>query len=188
MPYTAQKPQQASSSEELRSRIPGWGSDLDPADRPSVPRERTDLVSGAHWDFPDRQPGGAARERSIEHAGVPPVFGTAAPLKGLSGVIRRYAYDHYSEARAAHWLLLLAGDRVDVIESHLTSLGTRHPVNPLAKSGLRAEFTGNGWASRVGKGRADLRHQWMDPLVAFAPWLALGGVTVAIVRAVRGRR
>jgi hypothetical protein len=48
------------------------------------------------------------RERSIEHAMLPPVFGTTCPPKGLSGVIRRHAYAKYSEARAAHWLLLLA--------------------------------------------------------------------------------
>ena len=30
------------SREELRARIPGWGADLDPADRPSYPRERFD--------------------------------------------------------------------------------------------------------------------------------------------------
>lgn len=187
MPYTAQKPQQASSSEELRSRIPGWGSDLDPADRPSVPKERNDLVSGSHWEFPERQAGGAKRERSIEHAGLPPVFGTAAPLRGLSGRIRRHAYDHYSEARAAHWLLLLAGDRVDVVESHLESLTTRRPVNPLLKSGLRAEFIGSGWKSRTASRRADVRHQWMDPIVVLTPWLVVGGVVAAIVTAIRSR-
>ncbi|MEN3344934.1 MAG: hypothetical protein V7635_1510, partial [Arthrobacter sp.] len=40
MPYTADKHQRRESSEELRDRIPGWGADLDPKDRPAVPRER----------------------------------------------------------------------------------------------------------------------------------------------------
>ena len=43
MPYTAEKPPLAETSDQLRARIPGWGADLDPADRPSVPRERHDL-------------------------------------------------------------------------------------------------------------------------------------------------
>ncbi len=187
MPYTADRPVQAPASEELRARIPGWGADLDPAQRPSVPRERLDLVTGAHWDFPERQPGDPGRERSIEHGQLPPVFGAAAPLKGLSGRIRRLAYERYSEARAAHWLLLLGADRVDVLESHLAALATPAPVNPLLKSGLRAERSGHGWASRVGRDRADVRHQWLDPLVALGPWLAVAGLAAAVAGAL-GRR
>ena len=45
-----------------------------------------------------------------------PVFGTAQPLHGLSGAIRRLAYARFSEGRLAHWLLLVAGDRVDAWE------------------------------------------------------------------------
>lgn len=134
MPYMKDKPAARETPEQLRARIPGWGADLDPANRPSVPRERFDLPTGAHWDFPERQPEDTPRERSIEHKFLTPVFGTTAPLAGLSGVIRRYSYAKFSEARAAHWLLLLAADRVDVVESRATALlggaprpGTRRP-------------------------------------------------------------
>src|SRR3954463_4560956 len=113
MTFTPHKPALAESSAELRARIPGWGAGLDPADRPAVPRERFDPdLSGAHWEIPERQPESRPRERSIEHAVLPPVFGTAQPLRGLSGAIRRRSYARYSEGRAAHWLLLLAADRV----------------------------------------------------------------------------
>src|SRR5215207_4369914 len=101
MAYTAEKPALAPSSDELRARIPGWGVDLDPKDRPSVPRERFDPgASGAHWDFPERQPEKRPRERSIEHKFLTPVFGTSCPPKGLSGAMRKYAYKALSEARA----------------------------------------------------------------------------------------
>ena len=40
MAYVAEKPHPNPSADELRRRIPGWGADLDPADRPSFPRER----------------------------------------------------------------------------------------------------------------------------------------------------
>src|SRR5215207_8054492 len=74
MPYTSAKPHVAESSEELRARIPGWGADLDSADRPSVPRMRFDPpLTGAHWDFPERQPELWPRERSIEHEFLTPV-------------------------------------------------------------------------------------------------------------------
>ena len=77
MPYTAEHPP-TPSSDELRARIPGWGADLDPADRPSVPRLKLDpAATGAHWHFPERQPEKWPRERSIEHEFLTPVFGTS---------------------------------------------------------------------------------------------------------------
>src|SRR4051812_47232461 len=116
--YTPHKPRPAESSDELRARIPGWGADLDPADRPSVPRERFDPdLAGAHWEAPDFQPEKWPRERSIEHASLPPVFGTPQPPRGLSGAVRKLSYRRYGEGRAAHWLLLMAADRLDVLES-----------------------------------------------------------------------
>ena len=111
MPYTADKPGSTPSAEELRSRIPGWGADLDPANRPAFPREQPGIDTGAHWDLPEEQPHRGGRERSVEHERLTPVFGTAQPLRGLAGKVRRYAYDTYSEGQTAHWLLLILGDR-----------------------------------------------------------------------------
>lgn len=189
MPYTAEKPSRALTSDELRARIPGWGADLDPADRPSVPRERLSPGdTGAHWAFPEAQDELAPRERSIEHAMLTPVFGTTAPLKGLSGVIRRFAYSRYSEGRAAHWLLLILGDRVDAVESHLRSFASTRPDNPFTETGLRGEITGHGIRSRFGRNRADTKHAWMDPLLVAGPWvLAVGGAALLIARAARRR-
>ncbi len=124
MPYTAEKPPLPETIEELKARIPGWGADLDPADRPAFPRE-VSLPTGAHWHLPDQQEESGTRERSIEHERLTPVFGTAQPLKGASGAVRRLAYRRFSEARAAHWLLLMAGDRIDVVEDRLARLRRR---------------------------------------------------------------
>ena len=53
MPYTSEKPPLTETADDLRARIPGWGVDLDPKDRPSVPQERFDpSATGARWDFP----------------------------------------------------------------------------------------------------------------------------------------
>jgi hypothetical protein len=112
VPYTAQKPPLTESPEQLRARIPGWGADADPADRPSFPRE-VQLETGAHWELPEQQPEVHPRERSIEHERLTPAFGTTQPPRGLSGAIRRLAYGRFSEARAAHWLLLMAADRLE---------------------------------------------------------------------------
>lgn len=187
MPYTADEPPRRRSSDELRAEIPGWGVDLDPADRPSVPRERTDLDTGAHWDFPESQEEKQPRERSIEHKFLTPVFGTAQPLRGLAAPIRRLAYNRFSEARAAHWLLLLAADRVDAGEHHVRSMFTLRPDNPITETGIRSEFTHHGFSSRFGRNRADLSHTWIDPFLVARPWLTAGVLSVGAVMLLRGR-
>lgn len=165
----------------LRARIPGWGADLDPADRPSVPRLQFHPdFTGAHWDVPERQPELRPRERSIEHATLTPVFGTSCPTKGLSGAIRRFAYARFSEGRAAHWLLLLGADRVDALEAHLASFATLRPDNPISETGIAAELSHDGVGSR--KGRVDVRHQVLDPLIVAGPWLAGGLGAVWLLR------
>jgi hypothetical protein len=189
MPYTADKPPLPESPDQLRARIPGWGADLDPKDRPSVPQERFDpAASGAHWDFPERQPELWPRERSVEHKFLPPVFGTSCPPKGLSGVIRKLAYARYSEGRAAHWLLLLAADRVDAGEAHLKSFVSLRPDNPITQTGVLSEFTRHPIASRIGQKRADLVHQTLDPVIVAGPWIAAGGLVYVGLRALRRSR
>ncbi|WP_206340216.1 hypothetical protein [Blastococcus litoris] len=187
--YVKDKRTSTPSREELRARIPGWGVDLDPADRPSSRRlNYAPDTTGAHWDFPDRQPERWPRERSIEHAFVTPVFGTGQPPKGLSGAIRKFSYARYSEARVGHWLLLILADRVDAWEEHLRSFTTTRPDNPFTETGIKGEFTHSGLRSR--RGRADARHQLLDPVVVGGPWLAAAWVTTwGVRRLVRaGRR
>jgi hypothetical protein len=181
--YTADKPLLAPSSEELRASIPGWGVDLDPADRPSVPRERFDLgVTSAHWDFPERQPGGENRERSIEHGELPPVFGTAQPLHGLSGAVRRLAYRRYSEGRTAHWLLLVLGDRIEVAGAMARSLVSRRPDNPITQTGVLLHLPPDRQPLGFSGTRVDKSHRWMDPLIVAGPWLVAGWVLARLLR------
>ncbi len=183
MTYTTEKPSLAETSDQLRARIPGWGVDLDPKDRPSVPRERFDTgLSGAHWEFPERQPEKWPRERSNEHKFLTPVFGTSCPPKGVSGTMRKYAYRRFSEARAAHWLILVAADRVDAFGSHLRSFTTLRPDNPITETGVRSELSHHGIGSRFGKKRADLVHQPLDPIIVAAPWIVGGGLAYVGVK------
>ncbi|QIG39581.1 hypothetical protein G5T42_08845 [Microbacterium sp. 4R-513] len=185
MPYTADKPPLPETTEELRARIPGWGADLDPANRPSYPKERfAPQETGAHWDLPESQPDPNGRERSIEHLRLTPVFGTAQPLHGVSGAIRRFAYAHYSEGRAAHWLLLVVGDRVDSVGAHLRSFATLRPDNPVTQTGVLGERGRRPLASRFGRHRADLKHAWLDPVIVVGPWVLSIVGAVAILRRV----
>jgi hypothetical protein len=96
----------------------GRGADLAPQNKPGVPMERPpDYMPGAQIpiepqrsDYPVLPHGG--------RMGRPPVYGTAAPPKALSGALRKLAYrspDHL----ARHWMMLLFADRVDVWEHRL---------------------------------------------------------------------
>jgi hypothetical protein len=84
-------------SDELRARIPGWGADLKREDRPSVPKLKF-LETGAHWDFPDRQPEKWPRERSVEHRFLTPV---SEPRSHQAGCRARCASTPTSSARVA---------------------------------------------------------------------------------------
>jgi hypothetical protein len=111
-------------SEALPS-IPGWGVDLSDEARPGVPMERKPAPMGdAHWNEPERQSGSPTvtvfKSSGLER--LTPVFGTAQPPKGLSGLIRRGAYA-IPEHKVRHWLLLLLADRIDVAEHRLARMG-----------------------------------------------------------------
>ena len=201
MPYTASKPGTVPSADELRARIPGWGADLDPANRPSFPREQPGIPTGAHWDLPEQQNHyEGRRERSVEHERLTPVYGTAQPLRGLAGRIRRVAYDRYSEGQTAHWLLLVVGDRVDAASAHVRSIASKRPDDPVTLTGVLGERRHHPIRSRFGRSRVDLKHAWLDPLIVLGPWLVAGwlgfrvvatgvrGVTAASSRYVAARR
>jgi hypothetical protein len=110
-----------------RSSIPGWGADLDRTNRPGVPMERTPpRLDGVHWTEPEAQQTDVEILQSTEHFRRPPVFGTSVPPRGISGWMRRRAFAH-SENDLRHWLILLAADRVDVVEG-LAADAARSPA------------------------------------------------------------
>ena len=155
----------------------------------SVPKlQYGENLNGSHGELPERQPEHWPRERSLEHRFLTPVFGTAQPPKGLSGVIRRFSYARYSEGRAAHWLLLLAADRVDTLESNVRSFATLRPDNPITETGVLSEFRAHGLKSRLGQKRADVMHQPLDAVIFAGPWLLAGSAVYKVLRRVRGGR
>jgi hypothetical protein len=164
-----------------RTQVNGWGADLDPGRRPGVPREKTPWQDdGPYGQMPEPQPlRGARILKSVEHARLPPVFGTSCPIKGLSGALRRVAYDRFSEARTAHWALLLVADRIDVLESLLADLLRGKAANPLSEMGLGSELGRGGFFSRFGRDRADVRRQGREALLVAA---AAGGALLLFNR------
>lgn len=127
-----------------RTDIPGWGADIDEAKRPagltkeSMPPNDT----GAHWDVPEHQHHRVTVFQSIERPNCTHVFGTSAPPRGLSGLIRRYAYT-FGEGIKSRWILLMLADRVDVVEGVLEDLSHGKVPNPVAEMGLKAEWKYN---------------------------------------------
>lgn len=132
------------------------GTDLPPESRPGVPMDaEPHPAEGAHWQRPDRQRGSGER---LHRAGLDrptPVFGTAQPPRGASGLLRRAAYgipEHYGR----HWMLLMLADRVDVLEDRIGPT----VAEPLRQAGL------DGVADRVQR----------NPLAAIAGALVGGWV------------
>lgn len=124
--------------------VPGWGADLDPAHRPAVPKERTPpRLAHVHWDRPAAQAHpGIAVFHSTERPGLTPVYGTTVPPRGLSGLLRRWAF-RFSENDLRHWLVLLAADRVDVGEGLLDDLAHGRLPNLYREMGGPAEWRHN---------------------------------------------
>ena len=171
------------SADELRQRIPGWGTQLNPDSDSNSKAQPVD--TGAHWEFPERQPEAMPRERSIEHESLTPVFGTAQPLHEASGAVRRLAYGRYSEGSTAHWLLLVLADRIDASGAHARSMISLRPDNPITQTGILSEAHKHPISSRFRAHRADTRHMWMDPVIVGAPWIVAGAGLALAIKKVR---
>ena len=98
------------------------GADLPADERPGVPMERETrpLTPTAPEHIEHMRPRRGLTHRQ-ELRSMTPVFGTAQPLHGLSGVLRRIAYSTH-ETRARHWMMLLFADRVNVLEHRIAKL------------------------------------------------------------------
>jgi len=128
---------------DLSGRIAGWGSDLDPARRPGVPRDGAPGI-GIETLYPPitRQATPHRIHKSTEHGKLTPVFGTSCPPRGLSGRIRDFAY-RLSEGRVSRWVTLLFADRVDVVEGVASDFVKLQTPNLIREMGLRSEWRYN---------------------------------------------
>jgi hypothetical protein len=99
---------------ESPKRPSWWGVDLDPSRRPGVPWQKSPPTPFPNMQYPpERQQGvPASPMHGRPNKTMPPVFSTSVPLRGLSGLIRKRAYQ-YADHYPSHWLLLMLGDRVD---------------------------------------------------------------------------
>ena len=119
----------------------GWGVDNDPENDPTYPmRDRSkESKGGMDWPVPAPQRAEVEILQSIEHIKRPSVVGTTSPPRGLSGAIRRAAF-RYSESQLIHWMMLIAADRVNVVEGNLADLFRGRLPNHYREMGLAASW------------------------------------------------
>jgi hypothetical protein len=106
---------------QQRSEIRGWGADAALEDRPGVPAELDPPrpLGNMSLGMPTQQTVGRPSVKSRQRP-LPPVYGTAIPPRGLSGIVRRLAY-RVPDYKPRRWMLLLIADRIDVIEHGFVS-------------------------------------------------------------------
>ena len=129
---------------EQKNNIKGWGVDANAENDPTYPmKNRTNEEhEGYSWERPPQQPENIEVLISNERPDITAVFGTSTPPSGLSGRIRRFAFN-YSESSYGHWLPLLLADRVNVVEGIIDDLKRGHIPNVIAERGWTAEWKYN---------------------------------------------
>jgi ferritin-like metal-binding protein YciE len=149
----------------------GHGYDASRERRPGVPMETEPQPDpDASWRRPALQ---RVREEHLTRDGLDeltPTFGNARTPRLASGAMRRAAY-RLPEHEAKRWLLLMAADRVDVMEHRIPELFSRRSIDALERQ-VRA----NPWgmvAAAVGAGYL-LQRTRVLPAV-------LGGVLSAVM-------
>ncbi|MDI1243014.1 MAG: hypothetical protein PSX80_13950 [bacterium] len=125
--------------------VKGWGVDADPENDPAYPmKERKPGLdhAGYSWERPEQQFIGMEVLRSNERPNVSSTFGTSVPPSGLSGVLRRAAFN-YSEDSYGHWLPLMLADRVQMVEGVIDDISRGHVPNVFGEMGWKADWKYN---------------------------------------------
>ncbi|CAA9402469.1 MAG: hypothetical protein AVDCRST_MAG74-1664 [uncultured Pyrinomonadaceae bacterium] len=127
------------------AQVKGWGVDADPENDPTYPmrlRGSEDEHAGYSWERPAQQPIDVEVLHSNERPNVSSTFGTSTPPAGLSGMIRRRAFN-FSENSYAHWVPLMLADRIGMVEGVVSDLARGHVPNIFEEMGLKAEWKHN---------------------------------------------
>jgi hypothetical protein len=125
--------------------VKGWGVDVDPENDPTYPmrmRGSRDEHQGYNWERPVQQSNDVEILQSNERPNLSAVFGTSTPPAGLSGVIRRAAFE-YSENSYGHWVPLMLADRIGMVEGIVDDLARGHVPNIFGELGWKAEWEHN---------------------------------------------
>ena len=132
--------------------IPGWGIDADPENEPTYPMKNYTGDDHHRSDYKRSapQPKDVEILMSNERPRISAVFGNTVPPSGLSGMIRRYAFQH-SEDRYRHWLPLILADRINMFEGVIDDFKRGRIPNIVAEKGWKMELKHNakGFAVKI---------------------------------------
>src|SRR4051812_20784152 len=100
-----------------KTTVAGWGLDANPGNDPTYPMKQRNNAehAGYSWARPTQQPVTVEVLHSNERPNLPAAFGTSTPPRGLSGMLRRFAF-RFSESNYGHWLPLMLADRIGAFE------------------------------------------------------------------------
>ena len=129
---------------EAYKSIPGWGMDADPENEPTYPMKNYtgDDHNRINYERSVQQPQDVELLMSNERPTITRVFGNTVPPSGLSGAIRRYAFQH-SEDRYRHWIPLILADRINVYEGLIKDIKEGQLPNIIKERGLAMEWKFN---------------------------------------------
>ena len=132
------------TNNESYKDIPGWGMDADPENEPTYPMKHYtgDDHKRINYERSVQQPQTVEILQSTERPRPTAVFGTTVPPSGLSGMIRRYAFQH-SEDRYRHWLPLILADRINMFEGLIEDIKDGQFPNMIKERGLAMEWKHN---------------------------------------------
>jgi hypothetical protein len=126
------------------SQVVGWGIDADPKNDPTYPMKvrNNSEHAGYTWERPPQQTADVEILHSNERPNLSSVFGTSTPPSGVSGMIRRAAFD-FSENSYGHWVPLMLADRINMVEGVVSDLAHGHVPNVFGEMGLKADWKHN---------------------------------------------
>lgn len=129
---------------EKAHKVKGWGIDADPENEPTYPIKNYtgDDHNRLNYQKPKQQTKTIEVLHSNERPTITSVYGTSAPLSGLSGVLRRLAF-RYSESSFGHWFPLIFADRINIWEGFLSDFKRGFIPNIFAERGWKAELKYN---------------------------------------------
>jgi hypothetical protein len=123
--------------------IVGWGLDANPQNDPTYSyRDRSADDHSGQWARPTQQESDVEVLISIEHKQLPAAFGTSSPPRWASGAVRRWAF-RWTESNWMHWLLLIAADRINMVEGLLQDVARLRVPNIPKEIGFPAAWRHN---------------------------------------------
>lgn len=132
---------------------PNHEAEVNAKDWPAYPmrKESGDEHKGMSWQRPPQQSETVEILHSNERPNLTAVFGTTLPPRGVSGVVRRFAFG-FSENKQLHWIALILADRINMVEGVADDLLKGRVPNVFAEMGLGADLKYNkkGLALKAG--------------------------------------